>query len=180
MELETARLLLRPWSEDDAEALFRWAQDPQVGPAAGWPVHGSVEESREIIRNVLAVPETYALVLKDEGLLVGCVGLQLSEDSNIGLAGGEAELGYWLAPLYWGRGLVPEACRALIHHGFCDLGLSAIWAGHFIENRKSARVLEKLGFSYECMRRSHWEALGTDKEERIMRLDRAAWKTDHT
>ena len=50
MEMETERILLRHWEEADAEALFKYASDPDVGPRAGWPAHQSVEESREIIR----------------------------------------------------------------------------------------------------------------------------------
>ena len=49
--METERILLRPWREDDAEALFKYAADPDVGPRAGWPPHKSVEESREVIKN---------------------------------------------------------------------------------------------------------------------------------
>ena len=60
MILETNRLLLRPWREDDAEDLYRYATDPEVGPPAGWPPHTSVENSREIIRTALSKPETYA------------------------------------------------------------------------------------------------------------------------
>ncbi|NLD18802.1 MAG: GNAT family N-acetyltransferase [Clostridiales bacterium] len=56
--LYTKRLILRPWMESDAESLYEYAKDPEVGPIAGWPVHTSVENSREIIGNVLAVPET--------------------------------------------------------------------------------------------------------------------------
>ena len=47
--METERILLRYWQESDAESLFKYASDPDVGPHAGWPVHNSVEESREII-----------------------------------------------------------------------------------------------------------------------------------
>ena len=50
MTLETERLILRPWKEDDAESLYKYAKDPKVGPIAGWPVHTSVENSREIIK----------------------------------------------------------------------------------------------------------------------------------
>ena len=53
MKLETTRLLLRPWKESDAESCYEYAKDPQVGPSAGWPVHTSVENSREMIKNVL-------------------------------------------------------------------------------------------------------------------------------
>ena len=52
MRLETDRLILRSWYDSDAEELYKYAQDPQVGPVAGWPPHQSVEESLEIIRTV--------------------------------------------------------------------------------------------------------------------------------
>ena len=64
MELYTNRLILRPWLESDAENLYTYAKDPQVGPIAGWPIHTSVENSREIIENVLSADETYAVCLK--------------------------------------------------------------------------------------------------------------------
>ena len=64
MTLETKRLLLRPWEESDAESCYRYARDPFVGPAAGWPAHTSVENSREIIRTVLSEPDTFAVILK--------------------------------------------------------------------------------------------------------------------
>lgn len=70
MTLETTRLVLRPWDESDAEELYRYAKDPEVGPIAGWPVHTSVQNSREIIRDVLSAPETYAVVLKETSLPV--------------------------------------------------------------------------------------------------------------
>ena len=55
--LKTERLLLRKWTEADADSLFQYASDPEVGPITGWPPHKSVEESKEIIRNVLNGPE---------------------------------------------------------------------------------------------------------------------------
>ena len=71
MILETERLILRPWEETDAEELYKYAKDERVGPMAGWPVHTSVDNSREIIKTVLSDPETYAVVLKETGLPVG-------------------------------------------------------------------------------------------------------------
>lgn len=102
MILETERLLLRPWEERDAEDLYRYASHPDVGPIAGWPVHTSVENSREIIREVLSAPETYAVVLKENGHPVGSIGLMIGETSNIGLPKTEGEIGYWIGVPYWG------------------------------------------------------------------------------
>ena len=59
--METNRILLRPWRDDDAEALFKYASDPDVGPRAGWPPHKSVEESLEIIRTVFNTNTMWAV-----------------------------------------------------------------------------------------------------------------------
>ena len=142
MILETERLLLRPWEEKDAEDLYRYASHPDVGPIAGWSVHTSVENSREIIREVLSAPETYAVVLKENGHPVGSIGLMIGETSNIGLPKTEGEIGYWIGVPYWGRGLIPEAVREILRHGFEDLNLSKIWCGYFDGNQKSKRVQE--------------------------------------
>ena len=67
MIIEPERLILRPWEERDATDLFQYASDPEVDPIAGWPVHISVENSREIIKSYFSAPETYAIVLKESG-----------------------------------------------------------------------------------------------------------------
>ena len=79
MELTTERLLLRPWQESDAESLYEYAKDPKVGPIAGWPVHTSVENSREIIREVLSAEETYAVCLKENRRAIGSIGLMVKD-----------------------------------------------------------------------------------------------------
>lgn len=82
--METERLLLRPWQESDAEALYRWASDPEVGPAAGWSPHTSVEDSREIIRTVLAEEGTFAVVPKDgNGDPIGAIGVFPTEHPGV-------------------------------------------------------------------------------------------------
>ena len=66
--METERIILRPWRDSDAEVLYRWASDPDVGPRAGWPPHQSVEESLEIIRSVFRdATNTWAIELKETG-----------------------------------------------------------------------------------------------------------------
>ena len=81
MELTTDRLFLREWEEADAARLFALASDPEIGPAAGWKPHTSEEESLHIIRTVLKVPETYAVVRKEDNLLIGAAGLRMGADS---------------------------------------------------------------------------------------------------
>jgi RimJ/RimL family protein N-acetyltransferase len=145
MVLKTERLLLRPWREEDAEDLYKYAKDPDVGPPAGWPPHTGVENSREIIRTVLSSPETYAVCLKTDERPIGSVGLHrndLAEQND------EYELGYWIGKPFWGQGLIPEASREILRHAFEDLGMARIWCGHYEGNVKSRRVMEKLGFVY--------------------------------
>ncbi len=118
MTLETTRLILRPWEDSDAEALYKYASDPNVGSAAGWAVHTSVENSREIIQNILSAPETYAVILKEVGHPVGCIGLMIGKASNTDIPDTEAEIGYWIGVPYWGRGLITESAREMLRCGF--------------------------------------------------------------
>ena len=105
MALTTTRLILRLWCEDDAEELYKYASDPDVGTPAGWPPHTSVENSREIIRTVLAAPETYAVCLKSDGKPIGSVGLHRNDLAD---HDDEYELGYWIGKPFWGQGLIPR------------------------------------------------------------------------
>ena len=148
MILETERLILRPWEESDAESLYEYAKDDRVGPIAGWPPHTSVENSREVIKNVFSAPETYAVCLKEDNRAIGCVGLKLNGHTDMTDRDDECELGYWLGVPFWGKGIIPEAARELIRHGFFDLGMRTIWCGYYDGNEKSKRVQEKLGFVF--------------------------------
>lgn len=85
MILETERLILRPWEERDANDLFQYASHPEVGPIAGWPVHTSVENSREIIKSYFSAPEIYAIVLKETMQPVGSIGLMIGSASDKGI-----------------------------------------------------------------------------------------------
>lgn len=147
MILETERLILRPWREADAEDLYRYASDPEVGPPAGWPPHTSVENSREIIQTVLSKPEIYAVCLKDSGP-IGSIGLHLRGSTDMTDRDDECELGYWIGKPFWGQGLIPEAARELLRHAFEDLGMGAVWCGYYEGNEKSRKVQTKLGFQY--------------------------------
>lgn len=164
--IETDRLILRPWQETDAEALFRYASDPDIGPIAGWPPHTSVENSREIIRTVFAAPETYAVVLKDTLEPVGCCGTMLSNSlHSTDAQQNEAEIGYWIGKPYWGQGMIPEAVKALLSRCFNDLHLDAVWCGYYEGNTKSKRVCEKCGFKFHHTNKEIVSPLGDKRTE---------------
>ncbi|MBR3879320.1 MAG: GNAT family N-acetyltransferase [Clostridia bacterium] len=145
MILATNRLILRPWCEDDAEELYKYASDPDVGPPAGWPTHKSVEHSREIIHTALSMPETYAVCLKSDGKPIGSIGFHRRD---LATSDDEYELGYWIGKPYWGQGLIPEASREMLRYAFEDLHMNRIWCAYYDGNEKSHRVQEKLGFVY--------------------------------
>lgn len=150
MNLQTERLILRPWQESDAEALYRYAQNHNIGPAAGWPPHTSIENSREIIKTILSAPNTYAIVTKETEEAIGSIGIMTlrSEVYSAKMANNECEIGFWIGEPFWGQGLIPEAVNELLRHIFEDLGQTAVWCGYFEGNTKSKRVQEKCGFTY--------------------------------
>ena len=148
MTFETQRLILRRWREEDAENLYEFAKDPDVGYPAGWPAHTSVQNSREIIETVLSAPETYAVCLKENNKAIGSVGLKMGTATDLTDREDECELGYWIGKPFWGQGLIPEACREILHHAFEDLNMQTVWCGYYDGNIKSRRVQEKLGFTY--------------------------------
>ena len=149
MILATKRLILRPWNLTDAESLYKYASDPQVGPVAGWRPHESVEESESVIKNILSAPETYAVTLKETGEAIGSIGLKFGENTDFTDRNDECEIGYWLGTPYWGKGLMTEAVKEILRHAFEDLALSKVWAGYYDGNERSRRVQEKCGLKYQ-------------------------------
>ena len=176
MRFETDRLILRPWTEDDAESLFEYAKDPAVGPIAGWPVHTSVENSREIIREVLSADETYAVCLKEDNRAIGSVGLIPPAQSHTQAGDDEIEIGYWIGVPFWGKGLIPEAVRKMQEHVFLDLGCSAMWCGYYDGNEKSKKCQEKCGFTYHHTEENKpCVLMGDVRTEHFTRITKEEW-----
>ena len=169
MILKTENLTLRPWRESDAECLYHFAKNPKIGPIAGWPPHESIEDSLNIINTVFAKRETYAIVRDD--VPIGCVGLLFHPDTNHWWGDDSAELGYWVAEEFWGRGYAVEASRALIKRAFYELDVKVIYATYRCENSQSKRVLEKLGFEFHG-ELTNINYLGETFREIAMRLEK--------
>lgn len=146
--IRTERLILRRWRDTDAEDLYKYAKDPDVGPIAGWTPHISVKESLHIIQNILNSPECYAICEKENDKAIGCIELMLNDRNDLVDRDNECNLGYWLGKPFWGRGYMPEAAQALLRHAFEDLSMTAVWCGYYDGNTQSKRVQEKLGFVY--------------------------------
>ena len=154
--LKTERLILRRWEDSDAESLFEYAADPDVGPIAGWPPHQSIEESRDVIKNVFNGKEAYAICLKTDDRAIGAIELKLNGHTDLTERDDECELGYWLGKPFWGQGIMPEAVKEILRHAFEKIGMTKVWAGYYEGNIKSKRVQEKSGFRYQ------WKSEGVD------------------
>ena len=83
--LETERLILRPFTLDDAEGLYAYASHPEVGPPAGWHPHRSLEESRQVIESIFIPSDTLAVVRKADGRLIGSAGFVGKHRKELGL-----------------------------------------------------------------------------------------------
>jgi len=144
--METTRIILRPWRENDAPVLFKYASNPNVGPRAGWPPHQSVEESLEVIKNVFMNDTTWAIELKETGEAIGAIGYGPSCECNLPCRPGEPIVGYWVAEPYWNQGICTEALSLMLAHIKATTGLESLLSSHFIDNPASGRVMEKNGF----------------------------------
>ncbi len=167
---------MRPWRESDAESLYEYARDPHVGPIAGWPVHTSVENSRDIIHDVLSAEGTCAVTVKPEDRAVGSLGLMVGAESNLALPADEAEIGYWIGVPFWGQGLIPEATREVMRYAFEELGMTALWCGWFDGNDKSKRVGEKCGFRHVRSEEKYWPLIDKTVLQHISRLTKREWE----
>ena len=149
MILETRRLILRHWEDSDAEDLYRYASDPDVGPIAGWPPHKNLDDSKNIIKNTLARDETYAICLKLDNKAIGSISLKMGNNTDMTDKDDECEIGYWLGKKFWGQDIMSEAVKEIIRHAFEDLNMKKIWCGYYDGNLRSKCVQEKCGFKYQ-------------------------------
>lgn len=170
-EIETPRLILRAFRESDLDDFFEYASVEGVGEMAGWRHHESKEESLEILRRFIENDKTFAICYKENGKLIGSLGIEkygledkLTEfEPYLG-----REIGYVLSKDYWGRGIMPEAVKAVIDYLFGVLDLDFLTCGYYSFNSQSKRVQEKCGF--KPYRRLVMDTqLGT-KEESILNL----------
>ena len=152
IRIETDRLILRPWQESDLEDFYEYARVDGVGQMAGWMPHESIETSKMILDSFIRHKTAFALELKENGKVIGSLGIE--EPESAPETGSGRELGYVLSRDYWGRGLMPEAVHAVIDYCFRVLNYDYLTCSHFDWNSQSRRVIEKCGFHYFSKSRS--------------------------
>ncbi len=171
--IETSRLILRPFQLSDASEVRRLAGEREIaentlsiphpyeeGMAKEW-----IATHEEGFRN--GTLANFAVTRRDNGVLVGAIGLTIFPEHQ------RAELGYWIGLPYWRNGYATEAATDVIRYGFVELGLNRIYAYHFVRNPASGRVLRKVGMQREGCLRKHVHKWGVFEDLAVCGLVRA-------
>jgi ribosomal-protein-alanine N-acetyltransferase len=179
LQMETERLILRALRMEDADfALKEWG-DPVVTyymrDEEPLKTLAEAEAMLRPLQNPAEMPDFkwWGLELKSEGCLIGTCGYWRWDDKHH-----HAEIGYDLWPDYWGQGLMPEALRTLICYGFETMALNRIEATTHTENRRSQRVLAKLGFQREGLLREYYYRDGVYNDQILFSLLRREWESN--
>lgn len=161
--LKTERLVLRPYLDGDGDAMYHnWASDPEVCKYVTWPIHESVNVSRQIVSDWSANYGSdcfYHWAITMDGELIGDIAVGRWNEQNE-----EAEIGYCLSRRFWGQGIMPEALRAVTLYLFDQIGFHRVMLRHDHLNPASGRVMQKAGFHYEgCLKDAfkHRDGSGT-------------------
>lgn len=169
--IETERLILRRFEEDDCEALFRIMSDIAVNRFLPWFPHRSIEETREYLFGTIfadyqkEVAYRYALVMRSENKVAGylsCLGIDEKERCG--------DIGYGLLHEDWGKGLMTEAVGALIAQLKRD-GFRYVTATHDVNNPASGRVMQKCGMRYVRTYPEFWQPKGIWTRFLLYRID---------
>lgn len=154
--LETKRLILRSFREDDLNDLYEYAKVEGIGEKAGWKHHSSITESSIILQEFIAHNDVYAVELKENHKVIGSVGLHpVNKDSDLV----QRELGYVLSKDYHNQGIMSEATKEVIRYAFEELGIDILWCNHFEENYISKHLILKNGFRFHHIFEKDIEAL---------------------
>ena len=146
--LNTQRLVLRPWRQADLQDFYEYARVDGVGQMAGWLPHENIETTQKILDSFITHKKTFALDMG--GKVIGSLGIESYKEDEFpeldGLRG--RSIGYVLSKDYWGRGLMPEAVKAVVGYLFETEKLDFLIISHYAFNTQSRRVIEKCGFRY--------------------------------
>ena len=148
MMLETARLILRPFTLSDAPVIQRLLNDPQVTDgllSVSYPF--ALPDAEKWLAD--RITNRFAITLCASGELCGGIGIHTNAKHPRG------EMGYWLGRTYWGHGYATEAARAVVRYGFENLHLQRVAAMYFPRNVSSQKVLAKIGMKREGVLRNY-------------------------
>lgn len=147
--LTTARLRLRPFRDADVDDLWPFVSDPELTRMMSWAAHTDRSQTVAFVawtKDGFARGSDVVWAIEVAGRAMGCISLDGIQFAMRAWRVDHAELGYWIAPPLWGKGMMTEAAQAVVRCGFEALGLHKIYVRCITENVGSRRVIEKLGF----------------------------------
>ena len=160
--METDRLILRPFTPEDAYAMYRnWASDPEVTKYLTWPTHSELGITQWVVDDwVSHYGEDkfyqWAIVLKELDEPIGSISAVKVNDTAQWV-----EIGYCIGKKWWHRGYMSEALKTLIRFFFEEVGVGRICARHDPRNPNSGAVMRKCGLICEgTLRQSDWNNQG--------------------
>jgi [ribosomal protein S5]-alanine N-acetyltransferase len=157
MNFTLTNATLRALREGDAESLAARINNPKISRNAFLiPYPYTLDDAHARIAKCLAESDCTHFAIVDESGVIGGIGLKRAEPGFQDVQKHVAEIGYWLAEDYWGRGIATEAVVAITQWGFDALALKRIFAAVFAWNPASTRVLEKAGFQFEARERARY------------------------
>ena len=165
--LQTDRLILRRFAEEDLDALFLLYSDEEVNTFLPWFPIRSMEEMRtfyqERYATAYAQPQgyRYAICLKEDNLPIGYIHVAIDASHDFG---------YALRKEFWHRGIVTEAGRAVIEQ-LCRDGVPYITATHDRNNPRSGGVMKRLGMHYRYSYEEDWQPKGIPVIFRMYQLN---------
>ena len=162
MKLETERLILRNYKITDIEDYWEYVSQEKVGPMCGWPQYTDKQKAVERLAIEIAKPNKFAIVWKENNKVIGSVELMDYKPERYETEAekeNSKEMAFLLHEGYWGKGIMPEACRAVMKYAFEKLKVPSIFIGHAEANKQSGRVQEKLGFRITGRRENYREWL---------------------
>lgn len=152
--IETPRLIMREFTQDDVEAVFEFSSDVEVTELTGDECVQSIEQAKAIITDIW-LPEykkygygRYALVHKEDNRVIGFCGLKYIPAEELESDEGAPDIGYRMLAKYWGQGLGYEGAKAAMEYGRNTLGLNNIFGDAVVENVASNKILQKLGLKF--------------------------------
>ncbi|MFM9986391.1 MAG: GNAT family N-acetyltransferase [Flavobacteriales bacterium] len=141
-------MTLRPWQTNDIDDLIRYANNPRIAAnlTNAFPNPYLKENGHAFIEMAISHQPTRIFAITHEDIAIGGIGLHLQTD----VYARNAELGYWLAEPFWGKGIMSEAIHQITEYGFKTFDIDRIFARPFGSNVGSQRALEKNGFVLEA------------------------------
>lgn len=147
MRINIVQYVIRDWKMDDAGSLTTYADNPKIAANLrdGFPSPYTLSDAESFLSSVTSQKPLTVFAVANGDEAVGSIGLMIGQDVHRFTA----ELGYWLAEPFWGKGIMTSAVIAVTNYGFQEFQLNRIYAEPFTTNPASARILEKAGYTLE-------------------------------